>query len=164
MKIMLLENQPMPEIAASEWLQSEPVSVAAQRGKVVLIYAFQMLCPGCVMHAAPQVQKVRDFYSPELVTVIGLHSVFEHHAAMGPESLKAYLYEFKYTYPVAIDRHTGSNLLPDTMTKLALRGTPSILLVDKLGRVRRHFFGQIEDLQLGTEIGLLIAEQYELDE
>lgn len=151
----------MPEIEASQWLLSEPVSIAAQRGKVVLVYAYQMLCPGCVVHAAPQVQKVRNFYSPEVLTVIGLHSVFEHHAAMGPESLKAYLHEFKYTYPVAIDRHSGGNLLPDTMTKLSLRGTPSILLIDKLGRLRRHFFGQMEDLRLGTEIGLLIGEHYE---
>lgn len=158
---MSLENQPMPEIEASQWLLSEPVSIAAQRGKVVLVYAYQMLCPGCVVHAAPQVQKVRNFYSPEVLTVIGLHSVFEHHAAMGPESLKAYLHEFKYTYPVAIDRHSGGNLLPDTMTKLSLRGTPSILLIDKLGRLRRHFFGQMEDLRLGTEIGLLIGEHYE---
>lgn len=80
---------------------------------------------------------------------------------MGPESLKAYLHEFKYTYPVAIDRHTGGNLIPDTMTKLGLRGTPSILLIDKLGRLRRHFFGQMEDLRLGTEIGLLIGEHYD---
>lgn len=151
----------MPEIEASQWLLSEPVSIAAQRGKVVLVYAYQMLCPGCVVHAAPQVQKVRNFYSPEVLTVIGLHSVFEHHAAMGPEALKAYLHEFKYTYPVAIDRHSGGNLLPDTMTKLSLRGTPSILLIDKLGRLRRHFFGQMEDLRLGTEIGLLIGEHYE---
>lgn len=150
----------MPEIAASEWLLSNGVSFAAERGKVVLLYAFQMLCPGCVVHASPQVQRVRDFYSEELLTVVGLHSVFEHHEAMRIESLRAYLSEFKYTFPVAVDRHSGGNPLPDTMVQLGLKGTPSILLIDKRGRLRRHFFGRMEDLRLGTEIGLLLGEHY----
>lgn len=155
------EFETMPEIQATEWLNSPPIKFSDLRGKVVLLYAFQMLCPGCVTHAAPQVQKAREFYSDDLLAVIGLHAVFEHHDAMRMESLKAYLYEFKYSYPVAIDRHSGGNPLPDTMAALGLRGTPSFLLIDKLGRLRRHFFGRMEDLRLGTEIGLLIGEKYE---
>ncbi|MCS6971385.1 MAG: hypothetical protein N2Z22_02705 [Turneriella sp.] len=150
-----------PEILASEWLNSPPISLAEQRGKVVLVYAFQMLCPGCVVHASPQVKKVFEFYSREILTVIGLHSVFEHHEAMGVQSLKAYLYEFRYNFPVAVDRHTGGNPIPDTMAKLQLRGTPSLLLVDKRGRLRKHFFGTVDDLHLGTELGLLLGERYE---
>jgi len=158
-----MENEAkiFPEIQASEWLNSPPVTVAGHRGKVVLVYAFQMLCPGCVVQSGPQIKKVFEFYSRELLTVIGLHSVFEHHAALGVESLRAYLYEFQYTYPVAVDRHSGGNPLPDTMTALGLRGTPSILLVDKMGRLRRHFFGGLDDLRLGTEIGLLLGERYD---
>jgi len=155
------EFETMLEIQATEWLNSPPIKFSDLRGKVVLLYAFQMLCPGCVTHAGPQVQKAREFYSHDLLAVIGLHTVFEHHEAMRRESLKAYLYEFKYSYPVAIDRHSGGNPLPDTMAALGLRGTPSFLLIDKLGRLRRHFFGRMEDLRLGTEIGLLIGEKYE---
>lgn len=150
-----------PEILASEWLNSPPVIVSEQKGKVVLVYVFQMLCPACVVHGSPQVKKVFDFYSRDVLTVIGLHSVFEHHTAMTPSALKAYLHEFHYDYPVAVDRHSGGNPLPDTMARLGLRGTPTLLLVDKLGRLRRHFFGTIDDLRLGTEIGLLLGERYE---
>lgn len=148
-----------PEIKASAWLNSEPLSIEKERGKVVLLYAFQMLCPGCVTHAAPQVKKVYEFFSRDLLTVIGLHSVFEHHEAMGIESLKAYLYEFQYTFPVAVDNQTEGNPLPDTMTMLGLRGTPSILLVDKKGFLRSHLFGRVEDLQLGVELGVLLGEK-----
>lgn len=148
----------MPELEASTWLNSPPLTIEGERGKVVLLYAFQMLCPGCVTHASPQVQKIRNFYDSDILTVIGLHTVFEHHSAMQEESLKAYLYEFKYTYPVAIDAPSNDSPLPRTMTKLGMRGTPSILLIDKQGNLRRHFFGQMEDLYLGTEIGLLLAE------
>ncbi len=48
-----------------------------------------------------------------------------------------------------------------TWRSLGLKGTPSILLVDKLGRLRRHFFGALDDLRLGTEIGLLLGEHYD---
>lgn len=155
------ELAPFPEILASEWLNSLPVLISGQKEKVVLVYAFQMLCPACVVHAGPQVKKVFDFYSRDVLTVIGLHSVFEHHEAMAPSALRAYLHEFRYDYPVAVDRHSGGNPLPDTMARLGLRGTPTLLLVDKLGRLRRHFFGTIDDLRLGTEIGLLLGERYE---
>jgi len=148
----------MPELDASEWLNSPPVSIADQKGRVVLIYAFQMLCPGCVQHASPQIQKVRNFYKGDLLTVIGLHSVFEHHEAMTPAALRAYIYEFKYDYPIAIDKPSDSLPIPQTMAKLGLKGTPTVLLIDKAGKLRRHFFGQIDDLRLGTEIGLLLAE------
>ena len=148
----------MPEIIASDWLNSEPISIANQKGKVVVLYAFQMLCPGCVTHASPQIQRVFEFYSDDIVTVVGLHSVFEHHDAMKKESLEAYLYEFKYEFPVAIDKPSEGRSIPQTMALLGLQGTPSILLIDKNGRLRRHFFGQLSDLQLGSETGLLLAE------
>ena len=40
-----------PELQTTDWLNTdEPVSLGALRGKVVVIEAFQMLCPGCVSH------------------------------------------------------------------------------------------------------------------
>lgn len=158
---MLREGEMLPEIIASEWMNSPVVTLASQGGKVVLIYVFQMLCPGCVTLSGPQVKRARDFFSADAPTIIGLHSVFEHHDAMKPVSLKAYLSEFRYDYPVAVDQHTRGNALPDTMTQYGLKGTPSFLLVDKIGRLRRHLFGSIDDLRLGTELGMLISEQYE---
>jgi thiol-disulfide isomerase/thioredoxin len=148
----------LTEISATEWVNSPPLTIAEQRGKIVLLYCFQMLCPACVVHAGPQVQRVFDFYKREHVSVIGVHSVFEHHAAMQTESLRAYLYEFRYTFPVAVDRHSNGNPIPDTMASWGLRGTPTLLLLDAQGKLRAHFFGQIDDLHLGTQIGLLLGE------
>jgi len=152
---------PFPELAHLVWANSPPVSIAAQKGKVTLAYAFQMLCPGCVVNAGPQIKRVSEIFSRDLLTVIGLHTVFEHHDAMGLTSLKAFLHEFRYEFPVAVDSHSGENPIPNTMKALRLKGTPSILLIDKLGRLRRHFFGNLDDLRLGAEIGLLIGERYE---
>ena len=48
-----------PELQTGDWLNTdEPVALGALRGKVVLIEAFRMLCPGCVSHGLPQAMRV----------------------------------------------------------------------------------------------------------
>jgi hypothetical protein len=47
-----------PEIAAIRWFNSEPLTLSALRGRVVLLHAFQMLCPGCVSHGTPQAKNL----------------------------------------------------------------------------------------------------------
>jgi peroxiredoxin len=148
-----------PEIEASEWLGArEPSTLAALRGCVVMIEAFQMLCPGCVSHALPQAQRVAALFRPEDVVVIGLHSVFEHHDGQGPVSLLAFIHEYRIGFPVAIDQHAPNSSLPVTMARYGMRGTPTLILIDRKGVVRHHGFGAIDDLALGARLAMLIAE------
>ncbi|MEL6376397.1 MAG: hypothetical protein AAFQ04_04245 [Pseudomonadota bacterium] len=80
-----------PPLQVEQWFTTvEPLSLEGMRGLVIVIEAFQMLCPGCVSHGLPQAKKVGlTFRSPD-VRVIGLHSVFEHHNAQTPVSLAAF--------------------------------------------------------------------------
>ena len=149
-----------PELQTTEWLNSDnPVTLEALRGKVVLIEAFQMLCPGCVSHALPQAMRVRQTFSPDDVAVIGLHTVFEHHAAQGTrEALAAFLHEYKIAFPVGIDAPSSGGGPPKTMTRYAMRGTPTMILIDREGRLRKQKFGGEEDLVLGAEIMSLLRD------
>lgn len=143
-----------PRIEADVWLNSSaPVTLEQLRGRVAVVYAFQMLCPGCVAHALPQARKVQQLFSPEAVAVIGLHTVFEHHEANTEAALKAFLHEYRIDFPVGIDRAgPAGDPLPRTMRAYAMRGTPTILVFDRDGRLRHQHFGHVEDLQLGAEI------------
>ncbi len=148
-----------PEIDAEGWLNSQPLTLAGLRGQVVLLHAFQMLCPGCVLHGTPQAQNVHRGFADRGVCVIGLHSVFEHHAVMNRAALQVFVHEFRLTFPIAIDRPAvPAQAIPCTMQAYGLRGTPSVVLIDRAGRVRLNHFGQIEDLALGAHIGALLAE------
>ncbi len=148
---------PIGELEVSEWIGEPPASSLADlRGKVLAIEAFQMLCPGCVTHGLPQATKIHQGFSEDVV-VIGLHTVFEHHEVMTPAALRAFLREYRIPFPVAIDKPRGAGT-PATMTRLRMRGTPSLLLVDKEGNVRLHHFGQADDLLLGGVLGRLLAE------
>ena len=150
---------PAPELQVARWFNVEtPLTLAALRGKVVVIEAFQMLCPGCVSHGLPQAQRVRRLFAEAQVAVLGLHTVFEHHAAMTETALAAFLHEYRIAFPVAVDAPADSGPIPRTMAAYGLRGTPSLLLIDKQGQLRREFFGQVEDLVLGAEIAVLLGE------
>jgi len=155
----MLVTQSAPEWQISEWLNSpQPLSLAALRGRVVALHAFQMLCPGCVAHALPQVQRVRAVFAAQDVAVLGLHCVFEHHAAMTPVALRAFAHEYRLDYPIGIDQADETGPLPVTMSQWGLRGTPSVVLLDRQGRARLHRFGVVDDLVLGAAIGQLLAE------
>ena len=148
-----------PEWQVSGWLNTaEPLRVADLRGRVVLVHAFQMLCPACVTHAVPQAARVHAAFAPEVVTVVGLHTVFEHHAAMAPHALEAFVHEFGLDFPIGVDAPAASGPLPRTMTDLGLHGTPTLLLLDREGRLRAHCFGAIDDLAVGVALGRLVAE------
>lgn len=147
-------ESPAPELDVSSWIGT-PSPLESLRGRVVLVEAFQMLCPGCVRFGLPQAQRVQHAF-PE-VAVVGIHTVFEHHEVTGPDALAVFLAEFGIDFPVGIDRHDGQSI-PVTMRQYSLRGTPSTLVIDKAGRLRFSHFGTVDDLNLGVVLGRLLAE------
>lgn len=148
-----------PPLQTSQWLNS-PTSVTldALRGRVVILHTFQMLCPGCVSHGLPQALRIHALFPPDRVAVIGLHTVFEHHDVMGPQSLRVFLDEYRIPFPVGVDQADPDSPVPLTMRAYGLRGTPSVVVFDPQGRLRLSHFGQIDDLQVGALIGQLLAE------
>ena len=147
-----------PEFSVTRWLNAkETPALADLKGKVVAVLAFQMLCPGCVSHALPQMQKLRERFSEEDVAVLGLHTVFEHHDVMTPKALEAFLHEYKFSFPIGIDKPNGENI-PETMLAYEMRGTPTLLIYDRQGRLRRHYFGRPDDMVLGAEIIAMVLE------
>lgn len=154
-------GQPAPPWTTREWFNtSEALHLAGLRGSVVVLHAFQMLCPSCVHHGLPQAQRIHATFAASGVAVIGLHTVFEHHAAMTPVSLQAFLHEYRIQFPVGVDA-PGTDPrepIPLTMQAYCMRGTPSLVLIDRNGHVRQHAFGAVEDLALGAAIATLIAE------
>lgn len=156
-----LPGQPAPPWTTREWFNTgETVHLAALRGRVVVLHAFQMLCPACVQHGLPQAQRIHATFAGSDVAVIGLHTVFEHHAAMTPVSLQAFLHEYRIAFAVGVDAPSADARQPNpvTMQAYGMQGTPSLLLIDRNGHLRQHAFGAVDDLALGAAIATLIAE------
>lgn len=149
----------LPEPVVAGWLNTAaPLTLAGLRGRVVVLHAFQMLCPACVSHGLPQMQRLAQAFGPRQVALVGLHSVFEHHEAMSAPALKAFVHEYRLGFPIAIDRPGRTGPLPETLQAWDLRGTPSLLVLDRAGRLRLHHFGTLDDLRLGALLGGLLRE------
>jgi thiol-disulfide isomerase/thioredoxin len=147
-----------PELETTGWINTDkPLTLKALRGKVVVLSAFQMLCPGCLEHGLPQAKRLAEKFNPAEVVVLGLHTVFEHHKVMTPDALQVFMAEFKWPFPVGIDAPDGDGP-PKTMANYQMQGTPTLLLFDRAGRLRRHYFGRPDDLQLAAEIMALAIE------
>jgi hypothetical protein len=149
-----------PDWSIAHWENaSSPLTLAGFRGRVVFALAFQMLCPGCVSHALPQALRARVTFPEGDLAVVGLHTVFEHHAAQGPPAaLHAFLHENRIGFPVGIDAPAPDGGLPKTMAAYGMQGTPTILLIDRAGRLRLHRFGHVDDMALGAAIATLVGE------
>ncbi|MBL0162218.1 MAG: redoxin domain-containing protein [Xanthomonadales bacterium] len=149
-----------PELEVGRWFNTPtPITLAGLRGRVVALHTFQMLCPGCIAHGLPQATRLHTMFTEKDVAVIGLHTVFEHHAVMTDEALGVFIHEYRLGFPIGVDLAGSGDPVPRTMQKYALRGTPSVVLIDRAGRLRLSQFGPIEDLQLGAVIGQLLAER-----
>lgn len=151
--------RPAPGLQVSRWFNAPAtLRLADLRGQVVAIEAFQMLCPGCVFHGLPQAQRIRATFPNHDVSVIGLHTVFEHHAAMEPVALEAFLHEYRIAFPVGVDEPSDGDPLPRTMRAWGQRGTPTLWLLDRAGRVRAEHLGEVSDMAVGAQIAALVAE------
>lgn len=148
-----------PDWRIAHWLNTpSPLTLQALRGRVVVLHAFQMLCPAYVSDGLPQAARIDRLFSRDTVCVLGLHTVFEHHAVMGLEALKAFVHEYRLQFPISVDQPDPSSAVPLTMQAYGLQGTPSLVLIDKAGRVRLSHFGRIDDLAIGAAIGQLREE------
>ncbi len=154
-------TSPMPPLQVSRWFNTaQPITLEALRGKVVALHTFQMLCPACVAHGLPQATKLREAFSEDQLAVIGLHTVFEHHSVMGADALEAFIHEYRLRFPIGVDEADPRSPLPRTMAALGLRGTPSLLLLDRQGRVQLSHLGRIDDLVLGALVGQLLERPF----
>lgn len=130
--------------------------------KIKIIHAFQMLCPGCVYRGIPQTIDIYHNFNSENVSVVGLHTVFEHHNVMTPEALDVFIHEWKIPFPVGIDKHLNNHWMPETMKSYQLQGTPSLIIIDHLGEIKLNHFGHIHQVELEKLI-LNLIEKLEKD-
>jgi hypothetical protein len=148
-----------PELLVQTWFNTDrPLTLSALRGRVVVLAAFQVLCPISIASGVPQAQRIFETFAPSDVAVIGMHTTFEHHDAFNTAVLKAYIHEYRLKFPIALDQPNPGSPIPHTMDRYKMRGTPSLVLIDRHGMVRKHAFGPVDDLRIGAEIGALTQE------
>jgi len=60
-----------PELHATRWFNTpRPLALGDLRGRVVVLMAFQMLCPGCVARSIPLAQRIHQTFDGRDVAVV----------------------------------------------------------------------------------------------
>ena len=129
-----LEGRPAPSIASSVWLNSEPLTIEALRGQVVMIEFWTFGCYNC-RNVEPYIKQWYRDYKEQGLVVIGAHApefAFEKELS----NLKDYIAEHRIEYPVAVDNDF------DIWHAWYNRAWPTLYLIDKRGIVRHHRIGE----------------------
>jgi thiol-disulfide isomerase/thioredoxin len=135
---------------ATGWLNSQPLTPAALRGKVVLVNFWTYTCVNW-RRTLPYVRAWSQKYKDHGLIVIGAHTPefsFEHNV----DNIRWALKDMKIEYPVAVDS--------DYAIWRAFNNEywPASYFIDAKGHIRHHQFGEGEYLQGEAVIQQLLSE------
>ena len=124
-----------PELRGiASWINSEPITVADQLGKVVLIDFWTYTCVNCI-RTLPYLKEWHDKYADRGLVIIGVHSPEFDFERLRENVIKA-VGEFGIEYPVAQDNNFGTWRAYDN------RFWPAKYLIDGDGFIRYTHFGE----------------------
>ncbi len=130
---------PAPELVGKAWLNltnGGSLSLAARKGKVTVLHFWTFDCINC-KHNLPHYLAWRRRFAPKGLEVIGIHTP-ETDSERDPANVAKKLKELRVDYPVLLD--------PDRRNwdRWQQRYWPAIYLIDKQGRVRYCWEGELE--------------------
>jgi thiol-disulfide isomerase/thioredoxin len=135
---------------ATGWLNSQPLTGAGLRGKVVLIDVWTYTCINW-LRQLPYVRAWAEKYKNQGLVVIGVHSpefAFEKNV----DNVRRAAKDLNVNYPIAIDSEYA------IWRALKNEYWPALYFVDAHGRLRHHHFGEGEYEQSERVIQQLLAE------
>src|SRR6202161_1232498 len=125
-----------PELLVDKWFNTDhPLTLSGLRGRVVVLAAFQVLCPNSIACGVPQARRIYETFAPSDVAVIGMHTTFEHHDAFSSAVLRAFIQGDRLKFSFALDHPNPAGPITHTMERYKMRGTPSLVLIDRNGMV-----------------------------
>jgi thiol-disulfide isomerase/thioredoxin len=127
-------GEPAPEITGGAWLNSAPRSLAALRGRVVLVEFWTLGCVNC-RNVLPDLRAWHARYEAAGLTVVGVHSP-EFPWERPAERVAAAVQELDIRYPVVQDNDFA------IWRRFGTWAWPTLVLVDRRGVVRYSHIGE----------------------
>jgi len=125
----------LPSFAgATAWLNSEPLTPAGLRGKVVLVQFWTYTCVNW-LRTLPYSRAWVEKYGDKGLGVIGVHTP-EFPFEKDIDNIRKAANEMRVTYPIAVDSNYAVWRAFDN------NYWPALYLADGQGRIRAHHFGE----------------------
>jgi len=124
----------------------EPVSLEAQRGKVVVVNFWASWCYPACYEEAPVLERNWRAYRDRDVVVIGVDIQDSMDAA------QKFVKDFELTFP------NGRDLTGKVSVEYGVYGVPETFFVDRRGRIRAKHVGALTDERFRSEVERLLGE------
>jgi len=143
---------PAPElVGVTGWVNTEPLTLAALRGKVVLIDFWTYSCINC-LRTLPYLSDWYQRYKDKGFTIIGVHTPeFEFEKSL--DNVRAATKRLNVLYPVALDSNYG------TWNAYDNHYWPAHYLIDQKGVIRDTHFGEGNYVETENAIRALLNEK-----
>jgi thiol-disulfide isomerase/thioredoxin len=119
---------------ATGWLNTEPLTPDALRGRVVLVQFWTYTCINW-LRTLPYVRAWADAYADHGLVVVGVHTP-EFSFERDVENVRDAVEAMRIPYPVALDTEYA------VWEAFANRYWPALYFVDGIRRIRHHVFGE----------------------
>ena len=157
--VLSLEGQPAPEINIGNFIGPAPSSLAALKGKPVLLFLWAHWCGDCKAQAAT-LARVVEKYRPRGLVVTAPTRFY----GTGPQDKPATPAEEKaHMAKIWSEFYPGLDGVPitidtDTMVRYGVSATPTFALVDRKGVVRFYSPTRLSEAELSRRIEGVLAE------
>jgi cytochrome c biogenesis protein CcdA/thiol-disulfide isomerase/thioredoxin len=142
---------PAPEFAGIQgWLNSDPLTLADLRGKVVVVDFWTYSCINC-LRTLPYLKRWDEAYRSKGLVIVGVHTP-EFAFERVPSNVEDAVERLGVRYPVALDPDFG------TWEAWGNRYWPAKYFIDRAGHVRFAHFGEGQYERSEKVIRTLLAE------
>ena len=132
--ILQLESRMPPLAGATEWLNSEPLTPAGLRGRVVLIDFGTYTCINW-LRTLPHIRAWAERYREHGLVVVGIQTP-EFEFEQNLDSVRREMMPERIDWPVAVDNHY------EIWQAFSNHYWPALYFVDREGAIRHHHFGE----------------------
>jgi thiol-disulfide isomerase/thioredoxin len=158
LNLLSFEGRPAPALRTEQFLGSKPPVLAQLKGSPVLLFFWAHWCGDCKAEA-PIITQLRTEFAPKGLTVIGPTRLYgytaqvEHAAPMDElayiDAVRRRFYGGLLDMPVPISTYN--------FDKYGASTTPTIVLLDRTGKVAMYHPGALPYDQLKAEIEKVVA-------
>jgi thiol-disulfide isomerase/thioredoxin len=158
LNLLSFEGKPAPALRAEQFLGSKPPTLAQLKGSPVLLFFWAHWCGDCKAEA-PIVTQLRTEFAPKGLTVLGPTRLYGYTAQIEnatPSDELAYIDAVRHRFyaglldmPVPISKYNFETYGAST--------TPTLVLLDRTGKVAMYHPGALPYDQLKIEIEKVVA-------
>ena len=158
LNLLYLEGKPAPALRAAQFLGPKPPALAQLKGSPVLLFFWAHWCVDCKAEA-PIITQLRTEFAPKGLTVLGPTRLYGYTAQVenaAPSDELAYIDAVRHRFyaglldmPVPLSTYNFDTYGAST--------TPTLVLLDRAGKVAMYHPGALAYDQLKAEIEKVVA-------